>query len=145
VLSIAPHRSTTQSLLRAARERETRRIKELLHAGADPNHKETGSGWTSLAYVSGFGLTSAVELLLDHGADPRLVSRNNWAPLHWAAYRGHADVVRLLLQFGGDPSARNSKNQTPPQLSNAAAVKQAFAAGSILPRMYTIFASRALV
>jgi hypothetical protein len=56
----------------------------------------------------------AVELLLEHGADPNLGSGPNFdTALHQAAADGAADSVNLLLEFGANPNARNSDLLTP--------------------------------
>ena len=50
-----------------------------LHLAAESNHEEM------------------VKLLLEHGANPRLVSDGGWTPLHNAAQLGYADIVSILL------------------------------------------------
>jgi ankyrin repeat protein len=67
----------------------------------------------ALHLLSKRGDTTAVEWLLEHGANPDAL----WAhwdadvtPLHLAAAQGHADVVRALLDAGADSQIRDSKH-----------------------------------
>ena len=45
-----------------------------------------------------------VQLLLDKGAEPKMVNQIKETPLHPAAYKGHKDVVKLLLDKGANPN-----------------------------------------
>jgi ankyrin repeat protein len=67
----------------------------------------------ALHLLSKRGDTTAVEWLLEHGANPNAL----WAhwdadvtPLHLAAAQGHAEVVRALLNAGADSKIRDSKH-----------------------------------
>lgn len=61
------------------------------------------------------GDVSAVQWLLDHGADPN-ARWSHWdaevTPLHLAALGGHAEVVPMLLAAGADPTIRDSKHDS---------------------------------
>jgi hypothetical protein len=52
---------------------------------------------------------SAVERLLERGADPNRVHPLFGTPLHAAAGAGAADLVKLLIAHGGDASQRNAQ------------------------------------
>ena len=68
---------------------------------ADPraNHRR----WTGLHTAARAGHTAAVQILLEHGADPNArEAGDNTYPLHWAAAHGHLDTVRTLLDAGAD-------------------------------------------
>ena len=71
-------------------------IRRLLAAGFDPDRP----GWlgqTALHHYAGRGEIEAVELLLDHGADPDVLDDEyRGTPLAWAAAAGHDSVVALL-------------------------------------------------
>jgi hypothetical protein len=67
----------------------------------------------ALHLLSKRGDSTAVEWLLEHGANPNA----RWAhwdadvtPLHLAAAQGHAEVVRALLNAGADSKIRDSKH-----------------------------------
>lgn len=55
---------------------------------------------TPLLTAANHGQGSAVEALLDAGADPCKCTDTGWSPLSIAAYKGHDEVVRLLLEEG---------------------------------------------
>jgi ankyrin repeat protein len=61
------------------------------------------------------GNSAAVEMLLDHGADPTLEAEMGVNALFAACRNGHTDVVKLLLRRGMSVSAKGSAifNATP--------------------------------
>ena len=96
-------------------------IKLLLAAGFDPDRR----GWlgqTALHHYAGRGETAAVELALDHGADPDVLDdERHGTPLAWAASAGHLDAARLLVHRGADPSLpRRIPAATPLERARAA-------------------------
>lgn len=97
-------------LMIAARAGDLESAKALLMAGAEPDPPGIA---TPLYFAAQGRHIELVQLLLDHGADPNIVS--NWGtPLHIAARRGHADIVMALLRGGADPNLPGGeKNKTP--------------------------------
>jgi ankyrin repeat protein len=49
-----------------------------------------------------------VKLLLEEGADLKIMNNDGWAPLNLALYYGHLKVVRLLLEKGADLNAADN-------------------------------------
>ena len=80
----------------AAAVGRTRALAELLDADRDAPSRTASEGETALHLAAAFGRKDAVELLLDHGADPSATDGNGRTPAEVAADRGHDDVVRLL-------------------------------------------------
>jgi ankyrin repeat protein len=58
-----------------------------------------------------------VNLLLDHGADPRTMIARPWglsgSALHVACHQANPWLVEVLLRYGADPNMPDSLGQTP--------------------------------
>lgn len=83
-------------------------VKELLHAGADPNY-ESDDGFPALAAAISSGrldLLELVRILLDAGADVHHRDFNDYTPLHSAVAMRHPELISVLLDHGADPRAR---------------------------------------
>ena len=81
----------------------TRGLEELLDAEPGLARSWSPDGFTPLHLAAFFGQEDAAGLLLDRGADPRVVSRHREiqvAPVQSAGAGGHDAVVRLLLERG---------------------------------------------
>ncbi|KAI1259585.1 hypothetical protein F5Y18DRAFT_294970 [Xylariaceae sp. FL1019] len=70
-----------------------------LHLAAESNDKENRE--------------AMVRLLLDHGANPRVISDGGWTPLHNAAQAGFLPVAILLLGANVDVNAVLTNGMTP--------------------------------
>src|SRR5213078_4189277 len=86
----------------------------------DPSlvHAYSDDGFTALHLAAFFGGPVAVDYLLQAGADPNAVARNEMQvqPLHSAAAAGEVgdvEAAHLLLQAGADPNARQQGEFTP--------------------------------
>lgn len=87
----------------AAAVGRTRGLEELLEAEPALVSAWSPDGFTALHLAAYFGQEDAAELLLDRGADARVVSRHaqiQVAPAQSAAAGGHDAIVRLLLDRG---------------------------------------------
>ena len=90
-----------RALVRAATDGDVAGIEELLRAGANVNcTTDNGQAGNPLIGAAQEGHLEAVRLLLDWGADPNLVIRDEGTPLIAAARDGRTDVVALLLDRG---------------------------------------------
>jgi ankyrin repeat protein len=70
------------------------------------NLHSSKSGFTPLMAASRAGNLSAVQYLLEHGADVRARTRSGYTALYGAAtWRGNAAIVQMLLEHGADPNA----------------------------------------
>ena len=101
-----------QALSGAAFTGDLATMKQALAGGADPNTMDPQSGSTLLATAALMGHTEVVALLLEHGADVNVRSRDGATALHTAAFLGRVETVKLLLQKGADISLRNNAGST---------------------------------
>ena len=96
-----------QNLSEAAFTGNLTAVKRALADGVDPNTKDPQSGSTLLAIAALMGHTEVVAVLLEHGADVNVNSRDGGTALHAAAFLGRADTVKLLLEKGADATLKN--------------------------------------
>lgn len=54
--------------------------------------------WSPLHYASKYGFLEVIELLVDSGADPSCLSKDDKVPLCAAAAAGHYNAVSFLLK-----------------------------------------------
>lgn len=120
----------SEPLIEAIRQKDLRRVEELLAAGADPNWRsgdQTAYQWVphgareikcalieagaedpelthALVWVIGTGRVRAVQVLIDRGADVN-VSTHSGTPIQVAARAGQAEIVDLLIGAGADVDA----------------------------------------
>lgn len=91
-------------------------MKMLLDLGADPDKYAPGAvgevGFGPPSWIAaGGGQKEALQLLLDHGANPNLVFGNN-SLLMMAIQEEHLDCAELLLQHGADINYSNGPLST---------------------------------
>jgi ankyrin repeat protein len=77
----------------------------------------TDFGWSPLHLAAFSGVPSAVQLLLERGADLQARSRNKFknTPLQVALLPGQLATTKLLLERGADPLVRQAHGFTPLQ------------------------------
>jgi ankyrin repeat protein len=87
-----------EPLRRAAREGDAVAARAAIAAGADLDSLDA-DGQNPLLDAAMYGHAEVVAVLLEAGADPRIVDRGNMlaTPGHKAGYMGHAEVARLLV------------------------------------------------
>jgi ankyrin repeat protein/peroxiredoxin len=84
----------------------------LISKGAEVNARHTEGGSTPLHYAVLTNHPEVVELLLDHGADLKILYKTKTA-LHLAAASGYARCATLLIAHGADVNARDETGATP--------------------------------
>ncbi|MEE6491892.1 hypothetical protein FKM82_016411 [Ascaphus truei] len=78
-------------------EARARFVRLLLDKGADVNGQD-GAGRTALSLACELGYLDAVQLLVQHAADPEIPDRAGNRPLMYAAAGGHSAELRFLLR-----------------------------------------------
>ena len=100
------------SLHDAARKGDTGLIKRLLENGADIE-EVAGTGLERpLCLAAVHGKTSAVEYLLDRGANIEAKMKDDWTALSMAALEGRKSTVECLLDRGANIEAKNDFGYT---------------------------------
>lgn len=100
------HAVEKHNVLQMVSERgATEVLRVLLDAGADVNVASDEICFTPLMAAARSGQRDAVQLLLEHGADPNLTCQTGSTALVFAAKKGHPAVVTLLLGHGSDANA----------------------------------------
>ena len=108
-----PDRHGFTALVWAARMGKANAIRELVHAGADPDRLDHGpNGWTPLLHAVHKNQLESVRTLIAAGADADRPAPNGLTPLNLAAAQGEAEIVEELLAAGADPRSRGSHGWT---------------------------------
>jgi ankyrin repeat protein len=91
------------------------RVRALLDEDASRATEFSADGFTALHFAAFFGQPAAVALLLERGADPAAVSKNQMRvmPLHSAAAVRDVESARLLLDAGAPVNAKQQDDFTP--------------------------------
>lgn len=76
----------------------------LLEAGADVNRLSGDRGYSPLMDAAQKGDLAVVEILLSHGADPNLSSRDGQTAVILSAGRGDVPMCRALMKHGANPN-----------------------------------------
>lgn len=94
-------------------------LSEMLEAGADPNQRDKPekNGTTALHKAAWHGNAQAVQLLVQHRADPNTLDNRGATALHCAAARGHMMAAQALLVAGTNPTVRDVVGETAASLA----------------------------
>ncbi|XP_073996847.1 ankyrin repeat domain-containing protein 40-like isoform X2 [Rhodnius prolixus] len=95
------------NLRKAACEGDFDVVLEILSKGTNVNARHAINGWTALHWASRRSWKEIVRLLLDHGADPTIVTENGETPLNLAS---NPDIRELL---GGDMNGTANESTLP--------------------------------
>jgi ankyrin repeat protein len=90
------------------------RVSELLAADPGLANAWSSDGFTVLHLAAFLGTTETARVLLDAGADPAAVARNDMLvqPLHSAAAAHNTELCRLLLERGAPVNGQQQKGYT---------------------------------
>jgi len=85
----------------------------LLQSGADGDKSVNQWGETPLMLAAKSDFAEAVQILLDHGADPTRTNHFDETALHFACHHYTVTTVAALLAAGADVNAQDRTHQTP--------------------------------
>jgi cytohesin len=91
----------------------------LLEAGADPDLVFRDDGLTPLHYATKQGRHQMAQMLLDAGADPMPVDRQEATPLIHAVKSGDAEMVQIFIENEVDLEFRTEYESTPIEVAAA--------------------------
>jgi hypothetical protein len=95
-------------------------LSHALRSGANADYQSAAApyyGNTPLMLAVVKDWAQAVEVLLDHGANPNLAANGGYTAAHRACYWGHEALAKLLIDRGADVSGvRNHSGHTPLQM-----------------------------
>ena len=110
-------------LIEAVKAGNAYAVTELIDSGVDVNQQDE-HGWTPLNWAAGKGDTSILRSLLDRGADPSKVGRDERTPYMIALAAGQAEAARLLREAEAKSGAIE-KNHADRPYCKAVVLKQA--------------------
>ena len=73
----------------------------------------TDGSWTALSIAAYVGHADVCVILLEHGADPNLMTKDGSRPLALAAAQGHLKVCSVLIAFGARVDLASQSGCTP--------------------------------
>lgn len=103
-MSLISHTHLNEDLYHAVLIGDIKRAKECLANGGDPNYIEMIRTLLVVAVIN--DNLEMARLLLDHGANPNLKSKDGLTPLMEAHSR---ELVKLLAEYGADPNVTDGR------------------------------------
>ena len=85
-------------IIMASKLEDQKKLKMLLDAGVEVNKTERFRGYSALMQACAEGKMANVQLLLKHGADVEMTSKDGDSAMDIAAKRGHEEIVMALLE-----------------------------------------------
>ncbi|KAM9739195.1 ankyrin repeat domain-containing protein 66 [Dama dama] len=94
-------------------------VKKILKKGlCDPNYKDVDwNDRTPLHWAAIKGHMEVLQLLVEHGARPCLVTDVGWTPAHFAAESGHLNVLKALHALHAAVDAPDFFGDTPKRIA----------------------------
>ncbi len=90
-------------------------VKKWLRKGASVNYQEDRRGWTPLLFAVEASNYEMAKVLLDHSADPNILStKNQISPLQRAASKGNLDIIKLLISAGAELDHQDAQLRSTP-------------------------------
>jgi ankyrin len=103
------NRSGLSALDLAAVHCGARVIKALLKSGGKPDIPGSPTHITPLQTAAGLGRAEALQVMLDAGANPKVIAESGENLLHFAARQGNAETLKLLIEKGLPVNAKSHR------------------------------------
>ena len=100
---------SVRALFYAVENDQPEYARKVLEMNFDPNLRHD-SGYTALAYAAMKGSAPLIEVLLRHGADPRLTTKDGDTPIEVALRFGHVEVADVLRRARRSMEAYAARN-----------------------------------
>ncbi|XP_061163107.1 ankyrin repeat domain-containing protein 46-like [Saccostrea echinata] len=101
---------SASTITEAVQNQNVHELYMLVDKGGYDLNKRDKMGRTVLFFAACRGNSEITRILLENGADARIVDRNGNTPLHWS---GHCEIIDLIVSYGGDVFARNKAGLLP--------------------------------
>ena len=98
-------------LIKACKNIDIARVKELLEQGADINENDN-SGDTALIWFSVMGNADVVQMLIEKGAALDKQTKEGNTALGMASFFGLADIAQMLIDAGAKIDEKNKDGKT---------------------------------
>lgn len=106
-----PHSKLDDDLIKAVKNGSTKRVKELLKAGASPDAKtQDNFRLTALHLALKKPSIEMTRTLLDAGANPNVPDSTGWYPIHACIHTAGPKHLELLLQYNADVDRKTEDN-----------------------------------
>lgn len=108
-------KKTVWNIFEAAAIGDSMAVANMLAEDSDLANAVSTDGFTPLGFAAYFGKFEAAKTLVESGADPNAISKNDFhvAPIHSALSGGHLNIVNLLLDHGADVNLAAGGGWTP--------------------------------
>ncbi|XP_061636738.1 LOW QUALITY PROTEIN: DNA-binding protein RFXANK [Phyllopteryx taeniolatus] len=108
-----PTKLDSLSIHQLAAQGEVLQVAVQLNKDSSLLSKQDEGGFTPLMWAAAFGEKTVVDLLLEKGADPKIVARDRESALTLASSGGYVDIIEALLRRGVDVNAYDWNGGTP--------------------------------
>ncbi|MFC1493002.1 ankyrin repeat domain-containing protein [candidate division KSB1 bacterium] len=102
-----------QDIFTAIRNKDIAAVREYVENDPELINTKDRNQMTPLYFAAYYGITDAVDYLIEKGSDVKYRRSNGEAAIHLASYFNFTEVVRLLVENGEDVSVESYRGRTP--------------------------------
>ncbi|XP_077439399.1 DNA-binding protein RFXANK [Vanacampus margaritifer] len=112
-VNVRPAKLDSLSIHQLAAQGEVLQVAVQLSKDMSLLSKQDERGFTPLMWAAAFGEKTVVDLLLEKGADPKILASDRESALTLASSGGYEDIIEALLRRGVDVNAYDWNGGTP--------------------------------